>query len=262
MNPRNRSGGGGLQSQLPMPFTPAVKALVIANVSVWVVLQLILERYFLPEPYVTEYLALTPLSLVSDFFAWQPLTYMFLHSENPFHILFNMLMLWWLGSELEARWGTRFFLAFYFVSGIGAALIYSFGLLLASLVFSMSPMMLTAPVLGASGAVFGLLLAYGIIFGDRIVLFFGLVPMRARYMMMILCGLELFSLLNNGGRSSVANLAHLGGLISGFLFLQLYTRFKQSRWRKQSGSRGGRGLRLVVNNDLKKDEKDGPRYWN
>ena len=116
-------------------------------------------------------------------------------------------------------------------------------------------------MVGASGAVFGLLLAYGMIFGERIVylVFF---PMRAKYYVMILGAVEAATLLNNGGRSNVANLAHLGGIAAGYLFLQGYTRFQQSRWRKQSSKRSGRGLRLVVNNGKKDEEKDGPKYWN
>ena len=92
-------------------------------------------------------------------------------------------------------------------------------------------------------------------------------PMRAKWFVMILGAVEVSTLLNTGiGGSDVANLAHLGGLISGFLFLQIYTRFQQRKWRnKAGGRRSGRGLRLVVNNDDKEkkdDDKGGPRYWN
>ena len=269
MSSSNHRGGGGLQSPMVVPFTRAVKALVIVNVVAWVVLNLILETFVLREPWVTMYLGLVPAYFIKNFFVWQPLTYMFLHSANPFHILFNMLMLWWLGSELEQRWGPRFFLMYYFASGIGAGIIYAFGLLIASLLSSAAPVALMAPVVGASGAVFGLLLAYGMIFGDRVVYFMMLFPMRARYFVMILGAVEAVTLLNNGGGSNVANLAHLGGIAAGYLFLLVSTRFQQSRWRKQGSKRGGRGLRLVVSNvkdgqgDGKKDDKkDGPKYWN
>jgi membrane associated rhomboid family serine protease len=245
-----------------MPLTPAVKGLIIANVAIWFVLQLILEEWILREPLVTLYLGLVPELFLKHFLAWQPITYMFLHSANPFHILFNMIMLWWLGSELEQRWGSRFFLIYYFASGIGAGLIYAFGLLLASLFSASAPSALSIPVVGASGAIFGLLLAYGMIFGERIVSFMMLFPMRAKYFVMILGAVEVATLLNNG-HSNVANLAHIGGLLAGYLFLQGYTRLQQGRWRKKGSKRGGggRGLRLVVNNK-KDEEKDGPRYWN
>jgi membrane associated rhomboid family serine protease len=116
-------------------------------------------------------------------------------------------------------------------------------------------------VVGASGAIFGLLLAYGMIFGERVVTFMMLFPMRAKYFVMILGGVEIATLLG-GGHGRVANLAHIGGLAAGFLFLQVYTRLQQSRWRKQGSKRGGRGLRLVVNNPKNDEKKDGPKYWN
>lgn len=248
-----------MQFSMMVPLTPVVKWLIIANVAVWLVIQIIVERYILGQPLFTLLFGLVPTSVIQNFFVWQFGSYMFLHSSNVFHIVFNMLLLWWLGSELEQRWGSRFFLAYYMVSGMGAGLIYVLSLLLHGMV-TQSFTGWGTPVVGASGAVFGLMLAYGIIFGERIVYFMMVFPMRAKYFVMILGAVEVANLLSSGvGGSDVANLAHLGGLASGFLFLQGYTRFQQRKWRKQSGRRG-RGLRLVVNND-RKDEKDGPRYW-
>ena len=254
---------GGVPPQMNfsmmVPVTPVVRWLIGISVGVWVILQLLVESFLQGQP-VTAILGLVPMNLFTQFFVWEPVTYMFLHSRNVFHIVFNMLMVWWLGAELEQRWGSRFFLAYYLISGVGAAVIYSV-LVLAHYYFSGYSPVWTAPVVGASGAVFGLLLAYGIIFGERVVYFMMIFPMRAKYFVMILGAVEVVTLLNNGlNGGDVANLAHLGGLASGFLFLQVYTRFQQRRWRKQSDRRG-RGLRLVVNND-KKDEKDGPKYWN
>src|SRR4051812_23087548 len=118
---------GGPQLQTVLPMTPMVKKLVIANVAVWMVLQVIVEQFFLKIPYVTSYFSLSPMMVIEHFFVWQPFTYMFLHAANsPWHILFNMLMLWWLGAELEMRWGGRFFLLYYFVCGVGAAILYVF----------------------------------------------------------------------------------------------------------------------------------------
>ena len=258
-----RGGGGGPQMQfgLVAPVTPVVKALLIANISIYVVLQLIVERFFFKEPILTYIFGLVPINVVTKFFVWELGTYMFLHSHNIFHILMNMLMLWWLGGELEQRWGSKFFLAYYLVSGIGAAVLYTITVFGYSYFFGPT-LVWTERVIGASGAVFGLLLAYGIIFGERIMYFMMLFPMRAKYFVLILGAVEVVTLLNQGiDGGEVANLAHLGGLVSGFLFLRGYTHFQQRQWRKQSGKRG-RGLKLVVNNDGKKDEKDGPRYWN
>lgn len=259
-----RGGGGGPQMQFNMmaPVTPVVKGLLIANIAIWVVLQLIVERFWMPGV-ITYTLGLVPNNVISNFFVWEVFTYMFLHSPNPFHILFNMLLLWWLGGELEQRWGSKFFLTFYLASGVGAAIIYLLVILGAGIFMGPSAVW-TVPVVGASGAIFGMMLAYGKIFGERVVYFMMLFPMRAKYFVMILGAVEVVTLLNNGiGGSGEANLAHLGGIASGYLFLQGYTLIQQRKWRKKSGNRG-RGLRLVVNNDDKKDkdDKDGPRYWN
>lgn len=261
MGGRGPQGPPQMQMGMMVPVTPVVRWLIGICVVVWLVLQVIVEGYVLKGPYITQVFSLVPELFLTKFFIWQPLTYMFLHSRNVFHIVFNMLLLWWTGSELESRWGSKFFLAYYLVSGIGAGIIYGVVVALHAAIFGTSAVWIT-PVVGASGAIFGLMLAYGIIFGERVVYFMMVFPMRAKYFVMILGGVEVVTLLNNGMTGDVANLAHLGGIVSGFLFLQGYTRFKQKRWRKQSGRRG-RGLKLVVNNE-KKDGKNGgpPKYWN
>jgi membrane associated rhomboid family serine protease len=262
-------GNRGPQAQFSMmvPMTPLVKWLIIVNSVIWFVAQLLLGKVIFGQPdFLVREFGLVPHNVLSNFFLWEPLTYMFLHALSPFHIIFNMLLLWWLGAELEQRWGSKFFAAYYFASGIGAAIIYVLGVLLYSVITGETGPAWLTPVVGASGAIFGLMLAYGILFGDRVVYFMMIFPMRAKWFVTILGVAEVLTLLNSGFGSDVANLAHLGGLIAGFLFLMTYTRFQQLRWRKQSGRRG-RGLRLVVNND-RKDEKDdkggngGPKYWN
>jgi membrane associated rhomboid family serine protease len=159
------------------PLTPAVKWLLIINVSVWFVLQVMVEG-FLRIP-ITPLFALTPGMVLFDFKIWQLGSYMFLHSMQVTHILFNMLMLWFFGAELEQRWGTKFFLTYYFSSGIGAAILYCVGIWGYALATG-SQTGLIVPVVGASGAIFGLLLAQGIIFGERIVYFFMLFPMKTK----------------------------------------------------------------------------------
>jgi membrane associated rhomboid family serine protease len=266
-------GGGGPQMQFSMmaPMTPVVKALIIANVAIWLGLQLVVglvaEKFFGVELNLTYLFGLVPNNVIFKFFIWEPITYMFLHSANPFHILFNMLLLWWLGGELEQRWGSRFFTLFYMVSGIGAGLLYILAVGVHGWIFGNLTPAWTIPVVGASGAIFGLMLAYGIIFGERVVYFMMLFPMRAKYFVMILGAVEVVTLLNSGiNGGDVANLAHVGGLISGFVFLRIYTALQQRKWRKGGGAKArGRGLKLVVNNDGKKDDGgggDGPKYWN
>lgn len=238
-----------------LSLTKVVKCLMIVNVTIWLGLQVIVEQLILEGHPITQTFGLIPFD-VFNLFLWQPVTYMFLHDLGPFHILINLLILWWVGSELEINWGSRFFALYYFVSGVGAAFLYLIGCFIAFRIGGAAQVMMT-PVIGSSGAIFGLLLAFGIIYSERIIYFMFVFPMKAKYFVMIIGGLELVYLINNGiGGSRVANLAHLGGLISGFLFLIFWTRYKR-RTKKvfQKGYR--RRLKLVVDND-----KDSPKYWN
>lgn len=242
-----------------VPMTPVVKRLIIANVSVWLGLQMILERV-IGRPFFAVNFGLTPELFFQKFHVWQAFSYMFLHSSSIWHIVFNMLMLWWFGSELEMRWGRKFFFIYYVVCGMGAALIYCFGTALYAMTVGAIGSYAGPPVIGASGAVFGLLLAYGILFGERIVLFAFVFPMKVKYFVMIIGAIEVVSLLNTS--SNVANLAHLGGLISGYLFLLFWAKTK-GRMRRQSAKKKGRGrLKLVVNNEDVKEPGKGPKYWN
>jgi membrane associated rhomboid family serine protease len=243
-----------------MPLKGMVRNLVIANVAIWLILQVIVEQFFLSSPFVTHYMALVPGWVIERFFAWQPVTYMFVHSLSPLHILSNMLLLWWLGGELESHWGSRFFTSFYFASGIGAAVIYIIGVAIYSLVTGRIGG-LDIPVVGASGAIFGLMMAYGIVFGERTVLFFFVFPMKARWLVIIMGAMEVVLVLNHGvAGSGVANLAHLGGLIAGFLFLWIVTRYRRYKSRRDTKARG-RKLTLVVDNNKSRGSHD-PKYWN
>lgn len=244
---------------MSMPFTPTVKYLMIANVAIWIVFQIILEG-FLKLPF-TPWMGLYPGKVTMEFFVWQPFTYMFLHSLDWTHIVFNMLMLWWLGAELEQRWGAKFFLTYYLVSGVGAALIYTAGIWIYSLATG-NPQGLVIPVIGASGAIFGLMVAYGILFGEKITYFMMIFPMKAKYFVMLLGGIQVVSLMTSGVvGGGVAYLAHLGGLVAGFLFLWGRTLWQKNNWDRKSKKRG-RNLRLVVDNEPKKSDNENPKYWN
>ncbi len=246
------------QVQMTVPFTPVVKALVIANLAIWIVCQVILEGYF-HIPF-TAFLGLFPSEFLFHFFLWQPVTYMFLHSLQWTHIVFNMLLLWWLGAELEGHWGKKNFFLYYLGCGVGAGIIYCLGIWIYSAVTG-SVQEMIIPVIGASGAIFGLMVAYGILFGDRVVYFMMLFPMKSRYFVMILGGIELVSLLTSGiSGGEVAYLAHLGGIAAGFIYLRIWALLQRYNWQKAS-KRRGRNLRLVVNNDKVENEK-GPKYWN
>jgi len=134
----------------PGPLTQAIKMLIAVNVAAFLV------TYFVPE--VILYLGLRPLDVFRELRLWQPITYMFLHG-GIFHILFNMLVLWMFGVELERMWGSRFFTKYYFVTGLGAA---ATTILLGFLPGAFGSQLYTSLTIGASGAVYGVLLAYAL----------------------------------------------------------------------------------------------------
>ncbi len=241
------------------PFTKTVKALVIINVAVWVVGVLILQNMILKGPILFQTLGLVPDRFLFSFWFWQPFTYMFLHSSSVFHVLFNMLILWWFGSELELKWGRKFFLTYYMVSGVGAALLYLICVFIYSFITA-DPLPLMAPVVGASGAAYGLLLAYGLLFGERVIYFMMMFPMKAKFFVLIIGLVELVTLLDSGFSSGVANLAHLGGIVSGYLALKYWTDWRLRGIKKSNDTRRQK-LKLVVDNE-KDGDKKGPRYWN
>jgi membrane associated rhomboid family serine protease len=192
----------------PGPLTPAIKTLIIANVVVFVARWLLLRS--VP---VDELLGLAPVFVLQGR-VWQLVTYMFVHA-GPTHLLFNMLALWMFGTELERMWGTKYFTKFYFVSGIGAGL---FQVLLGILPFGFAANFYLIPVVGASGAIYGVLAAYALYFPSRPIVMFLLFPVPARYAVMIMGGLSLFFAMSGGG--GIAHTAHLGGLVVGYLYLK------------------------------------------
>lgn len=237
------------------PMTPAVKWLLITNVAIWFGLQVIMEGFF-RIPF-TSVFGLFPGKVIFDFQIWQLVTYMFLHSMQITHILFNMLMLWFFGAELEQRWGTKFFLVYYFVSGIGAAILYCLGVFVYSL-YTGSQTGLIVPVIGASGAIFGLLLAQGVLFGERIIYFFMVFPMKMKFFVALMGFVQLASMVSSSvSGGEVAYLAHLGGLVSGYICLKIKAWTDRNRWRRKPKTKG-RNLRLVVDNE--KNDKP-PKYW-
>jgi membrane associated rhomboid family serine protease len=189
----------------PGPISTALKALIAANVAMFIA-----QSVF---PLLTEVLGLRPSFVLGAGWLWQLATYMFLHG-GIFHLLFNMLALWMFGAQLEQKWGTRYFLKFYFVTGIGAG---ALTVLFSLLPFGFAQQLYGSNIIGASGAIYGLLLAYALYFPDRpILLIVFWVP--ARICVAILGAIALFSSLSDAG--GVANATHLGGLLVGYLFLK------------------------------------------
>jgi membrane associated rhomboid family serine protease len=189
----------------PGPISITLKALIGANVAMFLITSF--------AHGVVEYLGLVPARVLHQFWVWQLATYMFLHG-GVFHILFNMLALWMFGAELERIWGTRYFLKFYFVTGIGAGLLT---VVFSTLPFSFAQQVQQSVIIGASGAIYGLLLAYALYFPDRPILMIVFwVP--ARICVAILGAIALFSSLSEAG--GTANVTHLGGLLIAYLFLK------------------------------------------
>ena len=190
-------------------MTPGVKVLIIANVAVFA-LQTFFGGWLTGRigPLV-EWLSFIPHLAIFDFQVWRFLTYMFLHGDF-WHIGFNMFALWMFGTQVEARWGRRNFLLYYFVCGLGGAIVYG--------IFNLFGMETFIPMFGASGAVMGVLLAYGMTFPNSIILFMFIIPMKAKYFVILLALIDLWSIPGGG---SIAHLAHLGGMLAGFIFLRL-----------------------------------------
>jgi membrane associated rhomboid family serine protease len=183
-----------------------VKALIIANVVMFLVT--------LALPDVARYLGLRPADVLEKFWWWQPVTYMFLHA-GVFHILFNMLVLWMFGVELERLWGTRFFTRYYFITGVGAGLVM-LAISVLPLGFERTYEVMTV---GASGAMFGLLLAFGMYFPRREIYLYFLFPVQAKYFVMIVGAMALLATVADQG-GGVAHAAHLGGLAVGYVYLK------------------------------------------
>jgi membrane associated rhomboid family serine protease len=197
---------------------------------------------------VQEFLGLVPAAVLEAFRLWQPLTYMFLHDTRAFgHILFNMLALWMFGTELERMWGTKAFLRYYFATGIAAAI--------TTIVVSLTPLsaaagMYTTVTIGASGAIYGLLLAYGLTFPNRPIYIYFIFAIPAKYFVMIMGAIALLSSMGDSG-SGIAHITHLGGLVAGFIMLRgrrlspanevryRYLRWKMDRARKKFGVYSG-----------------------
>jgi membrane associated rhomboid family serine protease len=189
-------------------ITPFIKYIIIACGIVWLI-QVVVPAVGGPD--LARLLGIVPAAVASGRL-WQPVTYMWLHSPNDlFHLLINMFMLWMFGGELERYWGSRAFLRYYLVCGIGSGII--------TFLFNYFIGYQHVSVVGASGAIFGLFMAYGMIFGERIVLLMFLFPMKARTMALIMFGVTFFYTLTQSG-SGISHISHLGGAIVGFLYLK------------------------------------------
>ena len=223
----NGGGRGGFMSNVPT----AVKNIIIINVLVFLMTEV--NKGFMYENFALFY----PTSPFFHF--WQPLTHMFMHG-GFWHIFFNMYTLYIFGSVLERVWGTKKFLVFYFVTGLGAAAVHTgvewlqmshwmkevaeTGSMAAqSSIYQMK----VVPTVGASGAIYGLLMGYAMLYPDSIMrLIFPPIALKAKWFVLIFAAIELLTGVSGAG-SGIAHFAHLGGLIFGFLLL-LYWKKKRT----------------------------------
>lgn len=193
-------------SYKPTLFTDAIKVLISINFSIFILQALSgAENLFFPL------FGLVPKLVWSELMIWQPFTYIFFHG-GIWHVLINMFVLWMFGSELERLWGKQHFLKYYFVTGIGSGLITMF--------LGFNSMI---PIVGASGAVYGVLLAYGLTYPNRTVYLYGIIPIKSLWFVMGIGLIAFMSSFNNV--SQISHLTHLSGMVIGYFMLK-----KPVRW--------------------------------
>jgi membrane associated rhomboid family serine protease len=212
-------------------LTPVIKNLIIIIIAVFL-LQKMAEISGLN---IYRYFALVPYRVMSQYFLWQLVTYIFLHG-GFFHILFNLLALWMFGGELENYFGSKKFLFYFFFCGIGAGI--------CTVLFT-PDLYQQIPVIGASGAIYGILLAFGWLFPNRPIYIYFLFPIPAKYFVIIFGFIEFFSSFGGPG-GGVSHLTHLGGLLFGLLFMAYPTvrqkirrAYYKRKWTQKGPRNGG-----------------------
>lgn len=214
------SGFGGFSF-----FPPVIKNLLIINAIVFLIQYLgeriaassgltladILMKYFSLIP-IGGYIGRTMTGQIVEwsFYPWQLITYQFMHGSLS-HIFFNMFALWMFGMEIENYWGSKKFLYFYLLCGVAAGLLHMF----------ISPLFggAAAPTIGASGAIYGVMAAFALLFPNRLIFLYFFIPVKAKYFITIMIVMEF--MLVDSAHSSIAHLAHLGGALAGLIFILL-----------------------------------------
>ena len=196
----------GQFSYKPALFTDAIKILVSVNFGIF-----LLQTVARTEGLFFPLFGLVPKMVWSEFMIWQPFTYLFFHG-GIWHVLINMFVLWMFGSELERIWGKGHFLKFYFVTGVGAGLV--------TMIFGLNSM---TPIVGASGAVYGVLLAYGLTYPNRTVYLYGIIPIKSLWFVIGIGVIAFMSSFDN--ISQISHLTHLSGMMIGYLMLKRPVRF-------------------------------------
>ncbi len=231
-------------------LSATLKKLLITFVVVFVVQQT-LDQFFGGN--MRSWFALIPVQVLHGK-VWQIFSYAFLHAD-VMHLVLNCLVLAFLGSDIEALWGTRKFLTYFFFCSTSAGLVY---LIIQMLMWN--PVYLSTPMVGASGGIYGLLMAYAILFPEREMLFMMMFPMKSRQFMMVLGGIEFLQAMFSG-QGGLGAFAHLSGMASGFLFLYFQARGIRIRKSKVEKKKSPSHLRLVKNDTKDNDDFRGPKTW-
>jgi membrane associated rhomboid family serine protease len=203
-------------------FPPVIKGLLITNTAIFILMWFFSAFHFNGislHMVLTTIFGLMPFGY--GFYPWQLLTYQFLHADF-WHLFFNMVFgLWMFGMEVEHVWGPKKFLIYYLSCGVAAGL----SQLILSPIFEPA----LGPTIGASGAIYGVMIAFATMFPDRYIFLYFLIPVKVKYFVIILI---VFGVMSVGGQGNVANLAHLGGAVAGYLYI-LYDRRQLTRGRSQ-----------------------------
>ncbi|HEV2493515.1 MAG TPA: rhomboid family intramembrane serine protease [Terriglobia bacterium] len=227
------------------PLTRMVKYLIVITSATFLLTYLPAQILGWASPF--GWFGLRPYDVTHHLFIWQLVTYLFLHA-GFFHVIFNLFALWMFGADLENLWGSKQFLFYYFLTGIGAGV--------CDVVLQPSSL---ATTIGCSGAVFGLLLAYGVLFPDRPIFLYFIIPIKAKWFVLIMGLIEFVSSFGTPG-SGISHVAHLGGMLFGLLYLRgrglpVNLQFRYQQWRS---------ARLRKKFDVylrKKDKKDDDGPW-
>lgn len=215
-------------------MTPAVKYLLIANVAVFFAMFILQDAMGENFRWFIHIFGLNPAWVLRGAI-WQFVTYMFLHGDF-WHLAFNMLWLWMFGCSLEADWGSRPFLKYYFFTGIAAGVV-NFLATIGS----------NVPTIGASGACFGIIVAYAMAYPDRLIYIYMLFPVKVKHFAVFAVGINLYAAVQNTDprAGGVAHFAHLGGALFGYLYLKFGDRVRFSlpqirlNMRSRTGNKAG-----------------------
>ena len=234
------------------PLTDVTKTLIIICSATYFIDFILFHLGFrLAGLNLSEILGLVPAFVKNQYWLWQFVTYIFMHG-HPLHLLLNMLILWYFGAEIEMRLGKYAFLKYFLICGVGAGL-FNFAV---NIAFT-DPSRWGQPIIGASGAIFGLLAAYGIFFGNRYFLVFFLFPMKAKYFVLIMAGIELVMGVEANAQDNVAHFAHIGGMFVGAIYIYFKYVRPSGRGRGPGGKRDyereklKRQFTLIVNENEK-----------